>query len=324
LENCRELLHENWRYGLPLVENLLAKKEYSEAAKIIEQTFSSYLHDLINKNWKPENSLLISFMRYAYQSPEKEIIKLLKHWIVIAEKLNQAERAAALKLQLVTYDTPYRWKAVIEVYRELRELSYASTMAKLFNQWQAFIVENSLPSTEESPNALSDSWIHWLIETGLDEAKDEQWLAQKVEAWLEHLHRNPAEFNKQRSLIYTLTLDLAQKSNLKKDFPKLFIFVLRDDYMNRANAPVRRAWLEKLQGEKFIPQLMSCWKQNVATLVPDPARAEKSNYQTQASWLVVVNELNPAACRAIIDKWKIDHKKRRNLWLALAAEHLQV
>lgn len=62
----------------------------------------------------------------------------------------------------------------------------------------------------------------------------------------------------------------------------------------------------------------------MTTLVPDPAQAHKSDYQVHASWLVVVNELNPDACRAIIDKWKIDHKKRRNLWMDLEAQHLPV
>jgi hypothetical protein len=81
---------------------------------------------------------------------------------------------------------------------------------------------------------------------------------------------------------------------------------------------------EKMQGEKFIPLLMKCWQQNIAMLVPDPARSSKSSYEYHAAWLAVVNELNPAACRAIIGHWKVDHKKRRNLWLAIKAKKLPV
>jgi len=117
---------------------------------------------------------------------------------------------------------------------------------------------------------------------------------------------------------------LAQKSSLQKQYPKLFAVVLNHGYVDRECAPTRRAWLEKMQGEKFIPRLMQCWKQNVAVLVPDPAHSPKSTYEYHAQWLAVVNELNPAACRTVIDHWKIDHKKRRNLWLAIKKQKLPV
>jgi hypothetical protein len=121
-----------------------------------------------------------------------------------------------------------------------------------------------------------------------------------------------------------LTQDLARKSSLSKQYPKLFAHVLNHGYIDRECAPTRRAWLDKMQGEKFIPLLMKSWKQNIAMLVPDPARSSKSSYEYHAAWLEVVNELNPVACRAIIDRWKVDHKKRRNLWLAIKAKKLPV
>jgi hypothetical protein len=324
LENCREMLHENGRYGLPLVKNFLKKMEYSEADKVMAETFSSFLRYRTNESWKPEEALLIDFMRYGYQAPENEITQLLKHWKVIAEKLGQAEKAAALKLQIVTYKKPYDWDAVIAVYQEIRTLPFVNVMKKLFNQWQLFIFDHSVQKSEEISKEMKESWIHWLIETGLDEAKNKRWFAQKMETWLEYLYQNPAEFKKQRHLVYTLTQDLAQKSSLQKQYPKLFVHVLNHAYVDHECAPTRRAWLKKMQGEKFIPLLMKCWKQNIAMLVPDPARSSNSFYEDHAAWLEVVNELNPAACRAIIEHWKIDHKKRRNLWLALKAKKLPV
>jgi hypothetical protein len=322
LENCREMLHENWYYGLPLVENFLKKKEYSEADKVIAETFSSFLRYRTNERWKPEEELLIEFMRYGYQAPEKGITQLLKHWKVIAEKLGQAEKAAALKLQIVTYKKPFDWDAVIAVCQEIRTFPVANVAKKLFNQWQLFIFNHSVQGSDEISKEPKESWIHWLIETGLDEAKNKRWFAQKMETWLEHLYQNPAEFKKQHHQVYTLTQDLAQKSPLQKQYPKLFDHVLNHGYVDRECAPTRRAWLEKMQGEKLIPLLMKCWKQNIAMLVPDPARSSKSSYEDHAAWLAVVNELNPAACKAIIDHWKVDHKKRRNLWLALKAKKL--
>jgi hypothetical protein len=105
----------------------------------------------------------------------------------------------------------------------------------------------------------------------------------------------------------------------------LFDLVLKDAYVNRESAPTRRVWLEKMQGEKFIPLLMKCWQQNVQTLVPDPASpSSKSSYEYHARWLVVVNEINPAACRALIKSWQTEHHRRGNLWKAIKAVNLPV
>jgi hypothetical protein len=52
-------------------------------------------------------------------------------------------------------------------------------------------------------------------------------------------------------------------------------------------------------------------------MVPDPSKAIKSDYTNQARWLLAVHEINQQACREIIEQWKIDHKRRINLWKAI-------
>jgi hypothetical protein len=320
LENCRALLHENWRYGLPVIENLLRKKDYAQAGKIMEKIFASFLKHS-RENWKPEAALLIDFF---YQPAEKDLGKLLKQWIVIAGKLGQAEKMAALKLQHVTYQKTHDWDAVIAVYQELKALPVATVAENLFAQWQAYIFKNSVSEGWQLSREMNESWIHWLIETGLDEAKGKKWFAQKIEAWLEHLRQNPEAFKKQRSLVYALTQDLAPGSAFKKDCPKLFEYVLRHTAETREGVAIRRAWLEKMEGTTLIPQLMECWKENIPRLVPNPAQSYSSAYEEQARWLSVVDELNPTACSAIITQWRRDHKLKKNLWRALEKHKLWV
>jgi len=79
----------------------------------------------------------------------------------------------------------------------------------------------------------------------------------------------------------------------------------------------RQAWLKKMHADQFIPLIIECWKQNVVKLLPDPSNAHKSVYEEHALWLAVVKEQNPSAYQKVIDKWKIDHKRRKNLWKAI-------
>jgi hypothetical protein len=36
--------------------------------------------------------------------------------------------------------------------------------------------------------------------------------------------------------------------------------------------------------------------------------------EDHALWLAVVKEHDTAACQKIVDQWKVEHKRRRNLW----------
>ncbi len=144
----------------------------------------------------------------------------------------------------------------------------------------------------------------------------------KNKNWLEHLRQNPEAFKKQRSLVCALTQDLASGASLKKDYPELFGFVLREANEIREGVAIRRNWLAKMEGAALIPQRMDCWRQNIARLVPNPAHSAGANYDEHARWLAVVDELNPAACGALIAQWRREHKLRRNLWQALEKHKL--
>ena len=72
-----------------------------------------------------------------------------------------------------------------------------------------------------------------------------------------------------------------------------------------------------MEVERVSAMLVAFWKDNILAFVPNPSDAYSSQYSEHAEWVLAVEELNPTACSEIIRKWKIDHKRRRNLWKAL-------
>jgi hypothetical protein len=62
---------------------------------------------------------------------------------------------------------------------------------------------------------------------------------------------------------------------------------------------------------------LHAFKKNAPDLVPDPALAHGSRYEEHAQWLRAVKEIDPVACRTIMDQWKAQHNRRRNLWDSL-------
>ncbi len=61
---------------MPLVDNLLQRKEYIQAEEFIEKIFSIFLRFEQSQEWLPEETLLIVVMRYHSQDREDRIIKL--------------------------------------------------------------------------------------------------------------------------------------------------------------------------------------------------------------------------------------------------------
>ncbi len=325
LDTCRALLHENWHYGLPLIDDLLKKNNHSEAEKVYEQTIVSYAGQISCEDWQPEACLLISLLRYGYDSPDDTVIKLLQDWIQVAGKLNMASKADSLKLQLVTYQNPYHWDAVAKVFQEINHHPFSSTAAKLITQWQQFILTIDLGNSFRNDKEPDDCWIRWLMETGLDEGKNEKWFAKKIKTWLESFCRNHTiQFQNQQKYISLLTRDICDIYALKKRHHNLYRIVSMSTSGYKGSVVSRQAWLKKMHADQFIPLITECWKQNVVKLLPDPSHAHKSVYEEHALWLAVVKEQNPLAYQKVIDKWKIDHKRRKNLWEAIRKLDLAV
>jgi hypothetical protein len=179
--SCLKYLPENWAYGLPLIKNLLKQQKYTEAEKIAKRTFLALLKLKNDKVWLPEKSLLINELYYYNIDSDETVIELLQDWTLIAEKTENKERAAILPAQLAVYKNSYDLDGVTEIFKRLINSSHSNTAKALFKQWQDFIVKRSafsyIEGNHEEPH---DSWIHWLVEIGIEDARDKRWFIDKV------------------------------------------------------------------------------------------------------------------------------------------------
>ncbi len=321
LENCRALLPEDWHYAIPLVEFHLKKKEYQEAEKLIEHTFALF-HREKAKPWQLEKGLLIDY--FTQPEPDLDIIQLLKDWIDITCKLDKTDRQTILEFHLCLYQFPFDWDAVADAFHRYGTGAVQKTILHLFKAWKHYIVKKSLITLLEPGQDVSNTWIQWLIDFRVDQTGDSKGFMTKLESWLNGLARNPESFKKNYPLVYCLTQDIGELQSLGTQYPNLFSYIIlpseTDPELNR----VRRAWLNQVTGGAIREWIVECWKQNITCLVPDPSDARHSDYSQFAHWLQVVYELNPQGYHDLIESWKQEHKKRRNLWNAVKAAGLPV
>ncbi len=74
LETCRNMFHENWEYGIPLIEECVDNDKQAEAEELSRQTINSFLGREAKNLWNPEKSLLISELRNLMSSASGSII----------------------------------------------------------------------------------------------------------------------------------------------------------------------------------------------------------------------------------------------------------
>lgn len=319
LENCRSRLPEDWHFAIPLVEFHLKKKEYQEAEKLIEHTFTFFNREK-SKNWQPEKGLLVD--NFSVSQPDQDIVQLLKNWLDITRMLENSDRQMVLEFQLSVYQSPFEWDSIIDSYQKLFSSPVQIPIAHLFKLWKQYIVRKSLITQLDPGQDVSNTWIQWLIDYKVDYQSDQNWFGSKMEQWLAGLTQNPEEFKKNYPLIYCLTQDLGDIHAGADKYPNLFLYIILPSEIDPTLNQVRRNWLKQVMTDQVNEGIMECWKQNITSLVPNPSDARHSDYTQFAHWLGVVYELNPQGYHALVESWKFEHKKRRNLWNAVKSAGL--
>ena len=79
---------------------------------------------------------------------------------------------------------------------------------------------------------------------------------------------------------------------------------------------LRRTWLKRLCAGELLPKGIQFWKRNVAQFVPDPEHSA-GDYRDCAEWPAVLRDFDPLACGKMLKQWKIEHRRRKNLWKIL-------
>jgi len=74
-----------------------------------------------------------------------------------------------------------------------------------------------------------------------------------------------------------------------------------------------------LLGEKTNRiSVKSVWERHLHSLVPVPG-GSGSDYRDSARWMKALSEVNPTAYAKLLSRWKIEFRRRRNLWADMAS-----
>jgi hypothetical protein len=319
LETCRRHLVQNWRYGRPLVDDAVDRKDYQKAESWLEKTFASILERKNQVKWYPEVSLLIDQHQYSMAKGREDIADLLQIWGKVSLKLDNLQRAAAAQLQGVIFRVPADCEAVIKEYKRLIDPKITKSINPLFEEWKTEMAERSFSRYMDAPRA-SDSWLHWLIEASLDPKNKKEWFMRKLNGWLRELKKDKKIFKKYWPWLARLTSDLPNSKTLKQKYPVFYKTALPeeaspDDLLGN----FRRSGLKKMKAGPGLHLAMDVWKEHLHLIVPDPANVYKADYTHHADWCKAVHELNQKTYQALLSRWRKKHSRRRNLWRDMRA-----
>lgn len=320
LRSCKEKILENWELATPVIKDHIKKKQYSEAEEVVIQALGAALRS--DGHWEPERSLLIE-QRMNYHD-NSTLIELIELWARVASHLGQDERKAALKIQTITLRKWNDWNRVIKAFNEIGDGASSETFERLFEQWKSIVVEKSEYRAWNSEKPKGEHWGRWLIESKLDCDKSRSYFLDKVRSWLKRLSNCPEDFVQEHRRLALLTSDLTSGTKFKNRYPRFHSVVLGEISQTDRNSKSRRSWLKELDVGELLEEAMACWREQLVHGVPDPASVYKSCYDWHASWLGALMELNPGVYKGTIEKWQTLHRRRRNLWAAIAEEGLPV
>ncbi|MDZ7698715.1 MAG: hypothetical protein U5R49_17915 [Deltaproteobacteria bacterium] len=323
LESCKKHLPDNWRYGLPLVEDAILHNDNVSAESLLIQTFSSYLGGREKRTWLPESSLLLVERSNFFHEGEEEIGTLLMHWAAVARKLKNKGRAAAAQFQTTTFDGEGKWDTILETYRQLSKGAVKKTLAPLFDQWKNEMAARSYPYFVDSPK-MTDTWIHWLIEGMLDEKKGGERFHKRVSQWLSELEKDAKVFKKQWQWLTVFTRDLPNSEKIQAASPFFWETAISEHEGEDDLTVSRRKGLRRMKAGSCLPAVIEAWKKQIKGIIPDPANAERSRYTECARWAKGLLELNEEKYHALMAQWRKKHHRRRNLWRDLKAVNLPV
>ncbi|MEW6741827.1 MAG: hypothetical protein AB1486_03625 [Planctomycetota bacterium] len=322
LEHCRKNLGKDWKLSLPVIEELLRKKQPADAFAIAEEAVRSLLHLREGDVYDPRRSLLSYRTRHSVRgAQDTATVRLLRLWLKASEALDRPEWVWALKIQLVVITEANDWDAILGEFERIPSPQFDTLRNRLFSEWRSFIVASTLGEpldADDDSEVPRETWVHGLVNAvakGGDRAAS---FRQSVSRWLAEVERTPETLKGARHSLARLTLNLEGKAAFRLKYRALYEVLARSSD-DRAVHKSLRNWLERCKAGALVPGVMAFWKRNVARLVPDP---RSSDYESCAAWLAAVKELDPTSFGRIINDWSVTHRRRKNLWSALSKRNL--
>ena len=321
--NMRATIEQQWQNGLLVIEDFLAQQDYSQSLSVIQETLNALLQSSqVGNSWTPETSLLftiISRTHYSNQNWENEKT-LLHYYQQTARGLDESERANALEIQKIAFTHSYDWSTMFQAFTEV-PISENIQQA-LFQSWRDYIVRRAKPRSYylEFQGAKNfENWrLHWLIDSIADLQKGKTWFQEKITSWLTNLPLDKAELGEEYNLLRLLTKDLIEIRNQPTNFyPRFYRVVIQPEKLSSADDESRQIYLQQYAPSDLWERVLTYWREQLHHFIPQPELAQKSDYTQHAQWMTALKELNPNNYETLLQQWKIDHRRRSNLWKAM-------
>lgn len=319
LQTCEEHLHQDWRYGEPLIGDALARHDDVAAEEFVELTLSSLLRWSGDDPWRPE-TMLLPELRY-YRPPEEDeaMLRLLDQWESIAARCGKCGRVASLRLQGTILRSPEDWAVVSEAFREYGSDPANQAAAKrLFVEWRQRMA-SACASQDGRNEQASDSWVHRLIDAQRNPSQGQEAFLEHIDSWLESCRKRASFFQKNWRSLALLTRYHPRHSEFKAECATFHSDVLIPalQISHDMEKSLRQA-LASLGVKAERIEVRSVWEQHLNTLVPLPG-GSGSYYRESAKWMRALSEVNPAAYAKQLAQWKTEYRRRRNLWADMSS-----
>lgn len=316
LELCRERFAQDWRLALPVVAERVRRKAWADACDLAARAVSTALWLGSQNRWDPCTSLLAErALRHGRRGLDPDLERLLRKWRKAAEALGQEATWRALDTQMLIASKSDDWDAAVEAIRGLPSARLGSLAEDLLVAWKAWVVGGFEDAGGGSHGLPCSAWIRALLEAVTGPADPVVSFRRFVDRWLREMAKSRDALRESASALAALTLDLDRKGELGRNYP-IFGALLANrrawaGYLDRQ----RHEWLGRCEATGLVACLLAFWKRNLERLALDPG---SDDYEECADWLAAVLELRPTAGREILATWSTSHRRRRNLWAALA------
>ena len=323
LENCRSRISQDWTLALPVIKDLQRREEYAEILKVCDVTLHSFLHLREGEQRDLRENLL--FLRAGWsrsEEPDARLLELLGAWEQAAGNLKNEEMAVAIRLQIALLRDWRNWDKALAAFHHVPQPHFSALRERLFSQWRDLVAEKSLERCLDPwGKTQGPHWVHWLAEAAWEGPAGHESFQASLRRWLVEAERDAETLRRAEDVLARISLDIKGASWLSGVSPTLVRLLSYSWSDDRALSHSRRIWLERVGASSLAPELLSFWKRNLWRMIPDPAG---SDYERCAEWARSLWEIDNVACRDLMGKWSVTHRRRRNLWKALRAKGLSV
>lgn len=317
LEKLQETIPQKWHNGLPLLEELLSVRKYSESLAVIEDMLQSfYNHHQIKSFWNPELDLLVAITNFHYGGDIGNAKILLDYYQQTAQGLKKTKLANALVVQQIAINQWLDWSVM---FANFAAVTLSKTAHKsLFASWRDYVDKQCRPCHLGLDDKKRGWWIPWLIDSVADIKKGEDWFKQKITHWISSLPGAPNLLGNNYYILRMLTQDLVtiQKTG-QFPYPHFYEFVIFSREHSPEKHQSRQKYLKLYALDDLLEQVMNYWKMYLHLFVPKPELVDKSDYTSHAKWMMALQELSPQDYETILSQWKLVHHRRINLWKAM-------